>query len=179
MSAPVKLAAFVALAVTTHVATVAALPWLINAYVVHRAQQLAGGTNRALPVARADANARTVVRPSPDLLYTVCVFDVSEHPLHITGPVQDSYVSVAGFAADTSNFFALNDADVGPGSDGARRFDLVLARAGATALPAGARVITAPSDRGLILFRSLIAREADLPRLREQFQLHQRCEPLA
>ena len=70
-----------------NVATVAALPWLINAFVLHKLERLASGPNRALHAPRADANARTVVRPSPDLLYTVYVFDVSERPLRITAPV--------------------------------------------------------------------------------------------
>ena len=178
MSLARKFALFAAIAVTANVATVAALPRLINAFVLHRMEQLAGGPNRAMPAPRADASARAVVRPSPDLLYTVCVFDVSARPLRITAPVPDSYVSVSGFADDTDNFFAINDAELEPGADGVKRFDLVVARAGAADLPAGARVITAPSAKGLILFRSLITRDADLPRLQQDFQARQRCESM-
>lgn len=178
MNLPRALALFVVAALLSNLATVAALPWLINAYVVHRIAHQAGGYNRALPAPRADASARTVVRPSPDLLYTACAFDVGERPLRITAPVPDSYVSIAGFAADTSNFFAVNDAAIAPGPDGTRAFDLVLARPGAANLPPGARVVIAPSDRGLVLFRSLIPRDADLPRLQREFQAQQRCEPL-
>ena len=178
MSLARKLALFLAIAAAANLATVAALPRLINAVVLHRMAQLAGGPNRAMPAPRADASARAVVRPSPDLLYTVCVFDVSERPLRITAPVQDSYVSVSGFAADTDNFFAINDAALEPGPDGVKRFDLVVAKAGATGLPAGARVITAPSDRGLILFRTLITRDADLPRLQRDFQARQECRSI-
>ena len=166
-----------AIAAAANLATVMALPRLINAVVLHRMAQLAGGANRALPAPRADASARAVVRPSPDLLYTVCVFDVSERPLHIAAPVQDSYVSVSGFAADTDNFFAINDAELAPGPDGVKRFDLVVAGPGALDAAPGARVITAPSARGLILFRSLITRDSELPRLRE-FQARQECAPL-
>lgn len=172
-----KLLAFLAIAASANVATVAALPWLINAVVVHRLAEMSGGYNRAVAWPRADASTRTIVRPSPDLLYTSCAFDVSGRPLRITAPAQDSYVSVSGFAANTDNFFALNDADLAPGADGRKRFDLVLARPGATGLPEGARVVTAPSGRGLILFRSLVTREAELPRL-AGFQAQQRCEPL-
>jgi uncharacterized membrane protein len=169
---------FAGVAVLANVATVAALPWLINAYVMHKLAALAGGANRALHAPRADASARTVVRPSPDLLYTACVFDVSEQPLRITAPVPDSYASVAGFAADTSNFFAVNDAALAPDAGGRKRFDVIVARAGATGLPPGARVVTAPSERGLILFRTLIADDADLPRLQREFQARQECRPL-
>jgi uncharacterized membrane protein len=151
------------------------LPQLVNRFVMHKIAAR-GGVNVALPAPRADGSARTVVRPSPDMLYTACVFDVSAQPLHLTAPVQDSYVSVAGFAADTSNFFAVNDGTLAPGPDGKKNFDLVIARA-AVAVPQGARLIVAPSDRGLILFRSLIPRDADLPRLLE-YQLRQDCRPL-
>jgi uncharacterized membrane protein len=172
------LALFVTLAAMSNLLTVAALPYLINAYVTHRIAGLAGGYNLALHAPRADAHARAVVRPSPDLLYTACVFDVSEHPLRITAPVQDSYVSISGFAADTCNFFAVNDAAVQIGADGKKYFDLVLIRDGMSGLPPGARVIRAPSTRGLILFRSLITDEGRLGQLQKNFQAQQRCTPI-
>ena len=178
MSALKMVVLFVVLTALSNLGTVAALPWIVNAVVMHKIAALAGGYNRALPAPRADASARTVVRPSPDLLYTACVFDVSERPLHITAPVQDSYVSIAGFAADTSNFFAINDAAVQPGPDGRKSFDVVLTKRDALNIPAGVRIITAPSDKGLILFRSLITNEVDLPRLQKNFQEKQLCTPL-
>lgn len=188
MSLGRKVLLFVALAVAANLVTVALLPQLINRYVMHRIvkQALAsaasqdvvqrGGYNVALPAPRATAQARTIVRPSPDLLYTTCVFDVSMRPLRITAPVQDSYVSVSGFDIETNNFFAVNDSALTPGLDGKKRFDLVIARDAAAVVPAGARLVISPSDRGLILFRSLVRRESDLPRLLE-FQARQDCRP--
>ena len=173
-----RLALFLALAALSNLLTVAALPRLINAYVMYRIAGLAGGSNLALHAPRANANARTVVRPSPDLLYTACVFDVSEHPLRISAPVQNSYVSVSMFAADTSNFFAVNDAAVKPGVDGRKYFDLILTKDGTGDVPSGVQVITAPSTKGLILFRSLIADEAELDRLQKDFQARQQCVPI-
>jgi uncharacterized membrane protein len=170
-------AVFVAVAALSHVALVAALPTLINAWAMHKLAGLAGGVNRALAAPRPDADSRTIVRLSPDLLYTMCVFDISERPLRITAPVPDSYVSISGFAANTDNFFAVNDASVQPGPDGRKVFDVVLARSEAVAAPPGARVIVAPSDKGVILFRSLITSDAALPGLRD-FQARQDCRPL-
>jgi len=135
-------------------------------------------SNVALPAPRADANARTVVRPSPDLLYTACVFDLSQGPLHITAPIQDGYVSVSGFSADSSNFFAVNDRNTPATADGIKRFDLLLTRRETVAAPAGAKVIVSPSTRGLVLFRSLIPEEAALPTLIADYQVMQRCDPL-
>jgi uncharacterized membrane protein len=169
-------AVFVLIAALANVLTVSAAPWLINAVVMHKIAQAAGGVNRALAAPRADAAARTVVRPSPDLLYTACVFDVSERALRISGPVPDSYASVAGFAADTSNFFALDDAAVAVGADGRKRFSVLLSAIPVPA-PPGTRVVVAPSARGLILFRTLITSDTDLPRLRE-IQAQQKCEML-
>lgn len=188
MSVLRKAGLFIAIAVATNLLTVALLPQLINRYVMHRIVQQAleqsprpevlerGGYNVALRAPRATALARTIVRPSPDLLYTACVFDISKRPLRITAPVQDSYVSVSGFDANTNNFFAVNDSTVAPDADGQKHFDLVLAQ-GEIAVPAGARLIVPPSDRGLVLFRSLITGEEHLPRLLE-IQSQQDCRPL-
>jgi uncharacterized membrane protein len=175
MSVARKAAVFLAVAAVAHLATVATLPQLINRYVLGRLAAQAGGYNIAVAAPRADATARWVVRPSPDLLYTICVFDVSQQPLRVTAPVQGSYVSVSGFDMDTNNFFAINDAELAPGPDGSKRFDLLVARAGAPDAPPGA--IAAPSARGLILFRSLITDEAQLEELQRTYQAHQRCTP--
>ncbi len=191
---------FVLLIPVFNLLTVVALPTVLNHLVVQRiaARGLEGasepdprpaaqtrkaevierrGINVALPAPRADASARTVVRPSPDLLYTACVFDLSAGPLRITAPVQTSYVSISGFGDNTDNFFALNDHSVVVSSDGQKRFDIVLTRDANVSVPPGARAIVAPSTRGLILFRSLITDEAALPSLQNEFQLQQRCDP--
>jgi len=161
--------------------TVLLLPQAVNALVMHRISS-GRGINTALPAPRADASARTVVRPSPDLLYTACVFDLREGPLHITAPVPSGYLSVSGFAADTSNFFALNDRQLLPDALGQKHIDLVLVADAATPLPAtvsaATQRIVVPSRRGLVLFRLLISDDATLPALQQQFQSRQRCETL-
>lgn len=181
MSCRAALLWFVLLVPVFNTLTVLLLPHAVNALVMHRISS-GRGINIAIPAPRADASARTVVRPSPDLLYTACVFDLSEGPLHITAPVPSSYLSVSGFAADTSNFFALNDSQLLPDTQGDKRIDLLLVRDAAAALPAtvsaDTRRIVSPSDRGLVLFRALITNEAALPALRQQFQSQQRCESL-
>ena len=45
---------------------------------------------------RATDTARTVVRPSPDLLYSVCWYDLSKGPVRVvSGAPRDTYWSVA------------------------------------------------------------------------------------
>ena len=136
------------------------------------------GINVALPAPRADASARTVVRPSPDLLYTACAFDLSTGPLLISAPLPDAYLSISGFASDSSNFFAVNDRDAITAADGSRHLAVVLSRSADVRVPEGARLVIAPGDRGLVLFRMLIVDDAALPELQTRFQAAQRCEPL-
>lgn len=139
-----------------------------------------GGVNVLLPSPRPDANARTVVRLSPDLLYSACVFDLRDGPLRISAPVPDSYFSVSGFAADTSNFFAFNDRNAQVDAEGRRFIDIALTHGAdqTSPLPAGVQRVEAPSARGVILFRILIPEESAVSELRADFQARQRCEPL-
>ena len=60
----------------------------------------------ALPVS---AKIRTVVMPSPDLLYSVCVYDLSTGPERISAnPGLSTYWSITLYGAN-SDFFVIND----------------------------------------------------------------------
>jgi len=167
------IAAALAGAALVHVATVRLIPWL----VMRRAMEVIAGTagvNAAVYAPRADENARAIVRPSPDLLYSSCAFDVSERPLRLRAQVPpDTYWSISMFAANTDNFYKRNDREAGGAA-----VDLVLALPGtAVALPAGAQRVDAPTARGIVLTRTLIADEArldELDRARRSFT----CAPL-
>ena len=137
------------------------------------------GWNVALPSGLPDHNSRSIVRPSPDLLYTICLFDVSRGPVILTAPVQDSYVSLSGFAANTDNFFAINDSQVAPDADGRKRFNVVLLGGveGSASIPQDATVIHAPTDQGIVLFRSLVSDDEKLDEL-YRIQARQLCNPL-
>ena len=196
------LLAFLLLVPLFNLLTVLALPTAVNGLVMRRiaaqgvelASRSAGGSaeeqqrkasviaqqgrNIALLAARADASARTVVRPSPDLLYTACVFDLSAGPLRLSTPVPPGYLSISGFADDTSNFFAVNDRDAVVDADGRRRLEVLLTADASVQAPSGARVIVSPSVRGLVLFRTLIPDEARLAQWQAEYQKPQRCEPL-
>lgn len=201
MSLRRALLAFLLLVPLFNLLTVLVLPTAVNALVMRRiaAQGMAQasssgsndrerqhqasviaqrGRNIALPAARADAGARIVVRPSPDLLYTACVFDLSAGPLRLHTPVPPGYLSISGFAADTSNFFAVNDRDATVDADGRRHLDLLLTADAGVQAPPGTRLIVSPSPRGLVLFRTLIVDDAQLPALRADYQMQQRCEPM-
>ena len=100
-----------------------------------------------------DATFRRVVSPSPDLLYSVCGFDVSQQPLKIIAAVPpETYFSISGFGSNTDNFFALNDQDFQ--SD---QVEIILASRDFV-LPdsINSKIIRSPSPTGIVLFRSLI-----------------------
>ena len=121
-------------------------------------------TNQWVFAPPATHERRTLVRPSPDLLYSLCPYDVSKHPLRLTAPIPDNYWSISGFAMNTDNFFTINDKQTK--SD---PIEVVLVRKDMTYQdPTGkAHVIVAPTDRGIILIRTVITSKADLPRLTE------------
>ncbi len=148
-----------------HWAAIAYAPDLIMARVLSvRAQQ---GVGTIAHGERSTAASRQIVRPSPDLLYSTCIFDVSQRPLKVTTAApSDTYWSVAFYAANTDNFFVLNDRQAQE-----KPATIVIVGRGQTLLPQGENVIvvSAPTDRGLVLFRTLInddTREADLDQQR-------------
>lgn len=167
------IAAALAGAALVHVVAVRAVPWLIMNAAMSRIGALSG-INTTTFAPRADAGARGIVRPSPDLLYSTCVFDVSEQPLRITADVPpDTYWSLSMFAANTDNFFKVNDREAK-----GEHLDLVLAAAGdPVALPPGAKLVETPTFRGIVLTRTLVdddGRLATLDEARRSF----RCVPL-
>lgn len=151
----------------------AAIHWSVVAYaptfIMWRAMAVVGGkdSNTARHGERATAASRAIVKPSPDLLYSTCVFDVSRKPLRVTTAApHDTYWSVAFYAANTDNFFVLNDKQAN-----GEPATIVLIGLGQTIppQPEGTIVVSAPTTRGMVLFRTLInddARGADLDRER-------------
>lgn len=150
-----------ALAAFIHLMTIVVMPRFLMARAMAK---LAAGTgyNVLTHPARADASARAIVRPSPDLAYSVCVFDVSHQPLRITAPVHRGYMSLSLFADNTDNFFVVNDQQVAEG-----RIDIVLAGPSSPTgdVSGGAQVVRAPSNKGVILFRRVIPGDEEYARI--------------
>jgi uncharacterized membrane protein len=135
-----------------------------------------GRVNTISHMDRATQASRTVVKPSPDLLYSSCAFDVSRHPLKIvTGAPSDTYWSVSLYADNTDNFFALNDTQAQ-----GQPATIILLGPGQSAPidTAGTITVNAPSTRGLVLFRTLInddRRQFDIDKARRAAT----CQPLS
>jgi len=162
-----------ALAAAVHWAAVAYAPELIMSRVM--AGMSKRSVNAIVHDSRATAASRAVVKPSPDLLYSHCVFDLTRAPLKVTTAAPEgTYWSVAFYADNTDNFFTLNDA-----AAGGKPATIVLVGQGQVLEPQqeGTLVVSAPTTKGLVLFRTLIdsdAREPELDRLRRDAK----CEPL-
>lgn len=155
MSASPRNGAFFALAlaaaVAVHLGTVYALPHLI----MNRALVRMGAAGTIHHGTRPDAKSRGVVRPSPDLLYSVCPYDLSKGPLRVSAPVPPgTYWSVSAFDADTNNFFVENDRQA------KGKVDFLIASKDDRAVSGGLPIVVSPSARGLVLFRTLAGDEA-------------------
>ena len=142
--------AFAGAAALGHVVTIMAAPQVIMAVAMHRLSQQGALVNRFRFMPRVDARARAVVRPSPDLAYAACVYDLARGPILVSaGPSADhGYASLSVFAAD-SDMIAVDDSFAHPAGQ-----HFVLALPG-QAVPTGVPVVRAVSRRGVILDRRL------------------------
>ena len=164
------------LAAVIHVATVAVLPYGIILHTLASLQQKTPGgqMNMIYQAPPITADSRDVVRPSPDLLYSICVYEVSDKPLHIVAPIPaDTYWSMSFYAINTDNFFVVNDrtAKSNPA-------DILLVGEDMPYHNAGdSEVVIAPSNRGIILFRILVTDKSKLNDLM-QVQEQAYCSPV-
>jgi uncharacterized membrane protein len=139
----------VALAVG-HVGTILVAPRAIMAVAMARLSHNGADINRFRFAPRVDATSRAVVRPSPDLAYGSCVYDLEQGPIRVVAaPTADhAFGSIAVFAANTDTLAAFDTLTHPNG------IDFVLALPG-QAVPAGAQVVRATTTRGIILDRRL------------------------
>lgn len=103
-------------------------------------------------VERMTPETQTVVRPSPDLAYSICLFDFGAgngQPLGVQAAAWSDYASVSFFDAQTNNFATLRDTGDG--------IEAVLLPPGASAPPES---LVSPSDKGVILIRRLAPTQA-------------------
>jgi len=143
-------------AILVHLLLIWLAPTLIMRVLMHGpAAQTMNMQNQAAFPPPVTAASRTVVMPSPDMLYSVCVFDVSARPLRIAAnPALKSYWSIALYAANSDNFFVVNDR-----AAGGKPVDIWLVSEGGNAqalgVPPGSQVVVAPSKTGFLLMRVL------------------------
>lgn len=145
---PVLLAALVA--VGTYAATLWATPYGMMAKAMEKLGT--GGINVMRHQGLPTAENRWIVRPSPDLAYSICVFDLSMGPVKIDAFVPPRrYWSLSVFDANTDNIFSVNDRAVEGG-----RYALTLSKGAAR----GSLVV--PGGKGIALIRILVTDAQDL-----------------
>ncbi len=113
------------------------------------------------------------MRPSPDLAYSVCVFDLRRGPVRITPPDSTAYMSVSGFAAQTDSFFAFNDQEI---SDEGLEV-LLVGRQPSEPVPAHVKVVRSPTLRGVVLMRWVV-RSPEHFAVVDEARKQARCEPV-
>jgi uncharacterized membrane protein len=170
----IRLLAVLLLATGFHLITVMYYPRGLLLALSLKQQKRGWKPNRLLHAPRVTAQLRRVVRPSPDLLYSVCEYDVSRAPIRITAPVPHTYWSLSLFAANTDNFFVINDRQLK-----SRQLDLILVGPKGSPPHGGAsRVVVAPTERGVVMIRILITDEDKVDGL-VRIQRQALCHPLS
>lgn len=137
-------------------ATLAAMPRALMALAVRRVAS-AGGINRMTHAPIVTAKSRAIVRPSPDLLYSSCPYDVGVGPVLIdVMPIDAPYWSLSVFDTLTNTAFVRNNTQLGR-----KPLRVALIRKGQVA-PAGYRAVMPAGTRGVALVRVLIDRSAPI-----------------
>lgn len=97
------------------------------------------------------AQNQPIVRPSPDLAYSSCPYDLSHGPLLIkVTPAPGRYSSLSIFDARTDVVFVRNDLQAG-----GKPYEIIVARPD-QAVPKGQEVVRVNYDRGIALIRLLL-----------------------
>ena len=162
------------LTVGFHLLAVTLFPRVMMALAFKRILQGADAEiNTLIHSPRVTVGSRRVVKPSPDLLYSICVYDVTEKPLRITVPIPATYWSISFYQTNTDNFYVLNDRQAKTDT-----VDIILTRPD-RAVPQidGAIVVVAPTSKGVFLLRSLVKDEDKLGDL-IKIQRLATCRPL-
>lgn len=134
--------------IAVHIITIIAIPRIIMNVAMARIP-----TNQLMKGSKTTAHSREVVRPSPDLVYSIVSYDVSKEPIRLTTTVPtDTYWSVSCFQDNTDNFFVVNDRQIE-----SNPAEILLVRQGMQVSNAGkAKVVVSPTNRGILLIRHLL-----------------------
>lgn len=147
------LLAGIVVALVAYQATLIATPRFLMAAAIKRVGRT--GTNRMFTAPLPTDKARAVVRPSPDLAYSSCPFDLSNGPVAVhVPPIPSAYWSLSVFDARTDVAFVRNNRETG-----GKGIDIVLANRRQPTMP-GAPVVLVDGSRGIALVRVLVENRA-------------------
>ncbi|MCI5045317.1 MAG: DUF1254 domain-containing protein [Aquisalinus sp.] len=122
------------------------------------------------------ADNQRVVRPSPDLAYSICLYDLTDGAVVVTVPKASNYLSVALYDMGTNNFFHINDGEMT--KDLTKIMILPEQSASVQASQSDYEVDSfafSPTKEGLVLVRRVMMDEQDWPVIQEERKL-MKCE---
>lgn len=139
---------FAAAVLLGHGAVVFAWPFVKMQLVMRSMARDAGGTNRWLkpPPARPGTSG---VRPSPEMAYAACVYDLSAGPVTLRAQPWPGYMSLSFYSPSGGNYAVLNNS-----ADPAAGLAVTLT-ASDPARGGTGRSIRAPGRKGIVLLRRL------------------------
>lgn len=160
------------LAVIFHLAFVTLIPSAIMSIAFSKLQANFD-QNEIIHAPRITSESRTVVSPSPDLIYSLCIFNLSDGPVKLSFGKSSNYASLALYGDNTDNFFSLNDRDIKE-----EGVDIILVHDEAFTQEnlSNVIVITPPSKKGLVLIRRYFESEVDWHRAKME-QAGDGCRP--
>lgn len=130
--------------------TIALLPRVVMHFAIARVSQGAG-VNAFFAAPLATDRSRAIVRPSPDLAYSSCPFDLSDGPVVVTIPaIPAPYWSLSVFDARTDVAFVRNNVEAN-----GQPVRIAIAMAGQP-VPDGMQAVRVDDARGIALLRVLI-----------------------
>lgn len=167
------LLAFVAAAAIGHVGTIVVAPNAIMHLAMRKLSEDGKLINAFRFSDRTTSASRWVVRPSPDLAYASCVYDLSKGPILVDVPATPGggYVSVSVFAGNTDNVAAMDSLR----SPNGIRF--ILQKERRLVHPGDGPVIYTPTTRGIILDRRLAPTQAAFE-IADKARRSDSCAPL-
>lgn len=155
----IGLAAFVVTFLIAHFAVLSALPGSIMSTVRERMIDTGIPVHSWTMSPRVTPETQSIVRPSPDLAYAICLIDVSKGPVELSVPAWPDYGSLSIFEAGTDNVYAGSLDARADGAIGVRR--VVVAMEGQDLYPFGeAEQVIVSKPQALALIRRLAPSQA-------------------
>jgi uncharacterized membrane protein len=136
----------IALTLASHIAVLEFAPHLIMGRALSLLEERGQPLHGFALGPRMTPENQSIVRPSPDLAYSACLFDLEQAPngLEITMAGYDRYSSLSFFDRQTNNFATVR----GSG-------DAISVRLMPPGTDTQGDELTAPTNRGVILIRRL------------------------
>ena len=111
------------------------------------------GYNQLVVVPDSDESSREVVRPSPELFYAGCLYNVKDGPVVIEAPVPKHYWSMQFYQMNTDNYAGITNQREERGRVGST-VKVTLIGPNAEARKLQGEVIQSPTERGIVLLRA-------------------------